>query len=222
MNRLASARAGGDLCMGSLGTSEKLTPSQSSALGRVRRRVAAYGPCPKDLSPRGAHVELLKTTDVYCEEGRGLREPFDRERIKLLSHDMEPQEASELALAHVREELLNPEKFIERNDLEMEDEPLIKPYWDPLLDPSTRANRPRLVSFLRELAMRGQVCATLRRRADVGPFFVRKKTVALRMILDARQTNQMHRAPPHATMASVEAVASVTVGQSWMRRADAN
>ena len=73
-------------------------------------------------------MELLKTTDVYCEEGLSLREPFDRDRIKPLSNDVEPHEASELAPAHLREALLNPEKFIERNDMEMEDEPLIKPY----------------------------------------------------------------------------------------------
>lgn len=56
-------------------------------------------------------MELLKTTDVYCEEGRSLREPFDRERIKLLSNDVEPQEASELAPPHVRKALMNPEKY---------------------------------------------------------------------------------------------------------------
>ena len=83
-------------------------------------------------------MELLKTTDIYCEEGRGLREPFDRERTKMLSNDVEPQEASELigACACTRG-ALEPREFIERNDMEMEDEPLIKPYWDPLLDPST-------------------------------------------------------------------------------------
>ena len=96
-NSLLDTRAGRDLSLRPLGRKSQIDPARASVLRRVRRRVAAYGPCPTGLTPLGAHQELLKTSDVYCEDGRSLREPYDADRadrVKLLSGDIEPKEAA--------------------------------------------------------------------------------------------------------------------------------
>ena len=218
LNSLSDARAGGDLSLRPLGRQSQIDPARASVLRRVRRRVAAYGPCPSGFTPLGAHQELLKTSDVYCEDGRSLREPYDADRVKLLSGDIEPKEAASPAPDHVRYALDNAAEQIERSGASLEDEPHVRPYWDPLLDPSVTKNRSRLVDFLKKLKERGQICACLWRKADIGFFFVRKKTGALRVIVDTRQPNHFHKVPPHCSMASVEALAAVTVGQAWMTR----
>ena len=65
----------------------------------------------------------------------------------------------------------------------------------------------------------GIVVATRRKKAVCGLFFVRKKHDLLRMVVDGRQPNSFHRMPPHATMASVEALAAVSVEAAWQDRA---
>lgn len=88
------------------------------------------------------------------------------------------------------------------------------------MDPGRKSNHPRLLALLRRLAEMTMVVGVRRKKSCVGMLFVAKKTGALRMIIDRRQPNSFHRAPPHATMASVASLASVTVGQAWGDRAD--
>ena len=175
LNSLADARTGRDLSLRPLGRRPQIDPARASVLRRVRRRVAAYEPCPSGLTPLGAHQELLKTSDVYCEDERSLREPYDADRVKLLSVDIEPKEAASMAPDHLRFALDNAAEQIERSGAGLEGEPHVHPYWDPLLDPGVAKNRGRLIDFMKKLKARGQVCACVRRKADIGFFFVRKK-----------------------------------------------
>ena len=66
------------------------------------------------------------------------------------------------------------------------DEEIIEPYWDPLLNPRSKANRSRLVDFLARMARRGLVDGRRRRKACVSTFFVAKKNGDIRMVVDAR------------------------------------
>ena len=45
---------------------------------------------------------------------------------------------------------------------------------------------------------------------------VKKKNNMLRVIVDGRQPNQYHRLPPHASMASVEALGALSVRAAWL------
>ncbi|CAK0812001.1 unnamed protein product, partial [Prorocentrum cordatum] len=170
------------------------------------------------LAAARAFQELLKSSNIYSEEGRLTVRPFVQDKVSLLQGSVEPREALDLVPDHVRQVLMEPEKFLERHSDELADEPHIEPYWDPLLNPRVRANHPRLLALLKRLADMGIVVATRRKKATVGLFFVEKKGDRLRMIVDGRQPNQYHRLPPQTSMASVEALASVQVGADWRRR----
>ena len=218
LNALATARASHTPQPGRVRQTSTLTPSQESALDRVVRSVARHGPPPSDLRPREAFQELLKSSNIYSEEGRLTVRPFDQGKVSLLQGSVEPREALDLVPDHVRQVLEEPARFLERHSDELADEPHVEPYWDPVLNPRVRANHQRLLALLRRLADMGIVVATRRKKATVGLFFVEKKGDRLRMIVDGRQPNQFHRLPPQTSMASVEALAAVQVGADWRQR----
>ncbi|CAK0873972.1 unnamed protein product [Prorocentrum cordatum] len=158
-----------------------------------------------------AFRELLKSSNIYSEEGRLTVRPFVQGKVSLLQVSVEPRGAFDFVSDRVRQVLLAPERFLERHSDEFSDQPRIEPCWDPLLNPRVRANRPRLLAQLRRLADMGVVVATRREKAIVGLFFVDRKGDRLRVIVGGRQPNQFHRLPPQTSMASVEALASVQV-----------
>ncbi|CAK0795784.1 unnamed protein product, partial [Prorocentrum cordatum] len=107
---------------------------------------------------------------------------FVQEKAPLLQGSVEPREAFDLVPDHVRQVLIEPERFLERHSDELMDEPHIEPYCDPLLNPRVRANHPRLLAQLRRLADVGTVAATRQKKAIAGLFFVEKKGDRLRAI----------------------------------------
>ena len=82
------------------------------------------------------------------------------------------------------------------------DEGLPKSYWDPLL----KDDKEAYAIFVNELAQRNMV--TFRRSAveEVGCFFVPKKSGKIRLVIDARRTNQRLISPPATKLASTAAV----------------
>ena len=214
LNGFAAARTGEPLRPGA---ACRANASQVSALRGVRRRVRDAGECPPDLRAREAHQELLKNFDIYSEESRSTIESYEFERFKVLKGGVRLRDTPTFAPEHVCAVLREPGRFIERHSDELEGEPHVEPYWDPLLDPSRRSNRPRLLRLLRRLAELGMVVATSRKKATVGLFFVKKKkNNMLRMIVDGRQPNQYHRLLPHVSMASVEALGALNVRAAWL------
>ena len=215
LNGLAAARTGEPLRPGAACRANAPSASQVSTLRGVRRRVRDAG-CPPDLRAREAHQELFKTPDIYSEESRSTIESYDFECLKVLKGGVRLRDTLTFAPEHVCAVLREPGRFIERHSGELGGEPHVEPYWDPLLDPSRRSNRPRLLRLLRRLAEPGMVVATSRKKATVGFFFVKKKNNMLRMIVDGRQPNQYHRLPPRASMASVEALGALNVRAAWL------
>ena len=216
LNGLVASRAGTDLRCGSVSEKVRLSKTQESAYRRIRRRVSRYADAPHDLRPRGALQELLKTGDVYSSDIPNSTAPFVADGVRVLKGDLQPKEIEEVAPPHIAEMLASPGEFIERSEQELSsEEPLIEPYWDPLLDPNVPANRSRLLDFLRQLVAAGLVTGVRRKKARIGLFFVPKKTPgSLRLIVDARQPNQLHRLPPSTTLASVEKLLGVSVDPS--------
>ncbi|CAK0825073.1 unnamed protein product, partial [Prorocentrum cordatum] len=81
----------------------------------------------------------------------------------------------------------------------------------PLLNPRDPRYGFRLIDFLRRLAERGLVDGRRRRKACVSTFFVAKKNGDIRMVVDARQPNQLPKLPPRTVLASGEALGSINL-----------
>ena len=77
-----------------------------------------------------------------------------------------PSNALEKVPPHVHEVLTRLDLHIERHSSQLEGEPLIRPYWDTTLDPSTARGRVRLLALLRKLADMGIVIGVKRKKAD--------------------------------------------------------
>ncbi|CAK0806818.1 unnamed protein product, partial [Prorocentrum cordatum] len=187
--------------------------AQESALRRIRRRIAAFGDRPADLDGAGALQELLKTRGVYGGlDASTTVVDFDPSRLNILREEHFSTPLDDVAPRSVRDVMANFDSAVVRPLSELtEDEPLVQPYWDPQLDPRRRGTRPALVAFLRALALRGLVGARARRKSCISAFFVRKKNGDQRMVLDARQANQLQRLPPKTALASGEALAAINL-----------
>ena len=94
----------------------------------------------------------------------------------------------------------------------------IRPYWDQRL----RSDRVLRFDFFQELRRIG--IGGLRRsiRARVAFFFVRKKNGMLRLVTDARETNQMHREPPRSALGGPGALAQLDFSPEAARFAGAD
>ncbi|CAK0836017.1 unnamed protein product, partial [Prorocentrum cordatum] len=106
--------------------------------------------------------ERLKSSNIYSEEGRLTVGPFSQDEVSLLQGSVGPRD---LAPDHVRQVLMELERFLGRHSDELTDEPHIEPRWGPLLNPRIRASHPRLLAPLRRLADAGIAAATRRRKA---------------------------------------------------------
>ena len=160
--------------------------AQRSILGRLGRKIVACGPPPAS-PPREALFELLRTRDVYEDTPR-LIEPYDKQRLEVLTRQVSRRPIEQLVGPEGRWFLANRRSRIERSAAEVEAmmaagtlQP-IRPYWDQRLG-SDRALRFDFFQELRRIGIGG-----LRRsiRARVAFFFVRKKNWMLRLVTDAR------------------------------------
>ena len=199
LNGLASARAGAPLAPVAARRADGGTEAQVATVKNVRRLVRQLGVCPADLSGRGALQELLRTSDIYGGAGGTGPVPFDAQKVKVLSSRFSPNDVERVCPRHVVDILADARRSLEKPTAEVESEgPPIEPYWDPTLDPRKPANRARTLDFVRSLVAAGLVGGRLKKKADIGIFFVPKKGgAAQRMVLDARQTNSFHKPAPY-------------------------
>ncbi|CAK0906705.1 unnamed protein product, partial [Prorocentrum cordatum] len=213
LNGMAAACAGREVVLRPPQGTGGADIAQESALRRVRRRIAAFGDRPADLDGAGALQELLRTRDVYGGlDASTTAVDFDSSRLNILRKEHFSTPLDDVAPQCVRDVLDNFDTTVVRPLSELpEDEPLVQPCWDPQLDPRRRGARPALVAFLRALALRGLVGARARRKACISAFFVRKKNGDQRMVLDARQANELQRLPPKTALASGEALAAINL-----------
>ncbi|CAK0811092.1 unnamed protein product [Prorocentrum cordatum] len=182
---------------------------QEWILDSTTERVAAVGPPPPGLAAEGAARELLASKDLYCQEPKNLA-PFHLTKLKVAKGRARPRSVANFLPPLPADMIRNPALYIEKDEGEMEfarqhTDP-IRPYWDPVLR-SSRTERWRLFRALYEL---GLITFRRRLRARAALFFViKKKPGEIRMIVDARQANSCHRAPPISRLGSAGALADL-------------
>ncbi|CAK0875312.1 unnamed protein product, partial [Prorocentrum cordatum] len=187
----------------------KCNHCQDWILDSIVERVDAVGPPPPGLAAEGAARELLASKDLYSQEPKHLA-PFDLTKLKVAKGRARPRSVANFLPPLAGEMIRNPAQYIEKDEGEMEftrqtTDP-IKPYWDPVLR-SSRLERWRLFRVLYEL---GLITFRPRLRARAALFFVKKKKPGeIRMIVDARQANACHRAPPTTRLGSAGALADL-------------
>jgi hypothetical protein len=208
--QVLNACASGQACGVERPAADRLRPSrqgstaQSSVLQRIHCRIAAFGRRPIQ-SPEDAVNELLRTSSVD-EPRRSTLATFAWDKLKLLRADWSvvPQCISKVAppaVAQVFEDPSSVRLSAEEVQHLYEAGGLVEPYWDSRLRGDLRLR----LRFLLALKARGLVSFRRQISSRVGIFFVEKKNGAIRMVIDARQTNQLHKMPPHVALGSARA-----------------
>ena len=172
-----------------------LTQVQQWIMDDLHRRVARYGECPDDVTEHTVMSDLGRRSDLYNQEAKHLV-GADLSKIKILKRRLIPKDAKALAPPEAVGYLKHFGELVERTPREMEylqaSGTLVKLYWDPGL----RCSRRRRLELCKALFAANLLDFRRRRKARVGFFTVHKKDGAQRLILDARQANACHRAPP--------------------------
>ncbi|CAK0865122.1 unnamed protein product, partial [Prorocentrum cordatum] len=209
LNHLAAAQPNSNSFCRARQSSRAPTAVQEWILDSIAERAAAVGPPPPGLTAEGAARELLASKDLYCQGPKNLA-PFDLTKLKVAKGRARPRSAANFLPPLPADMIRNPALYIEKDEGEMEfmrqhTDP-IRPYWDPVLR-SSRTERWRLFRVLHELDL---ITFRRRLRARAALFFVKKKKPGdIRMIVDARQANSCHRAPPTSRLGSAGALADL-------------
>ena len=189
------------------------TPLQTDVLGRMHRRIRAFGARPS-TTPQEALRELLHVSDLESEVQPNSLRAFrqsdlgDDTRLKILrpSWRCTPQEITLVAPPHVAQFFDDVSSFRRsQEELDELDGPALRPYVDPTL----RHSRKIRIEFFKRLAKLGLVSFRTRVYFFAGLFFVEKKGGQIRMVLDARPTNVAHRLPPHTSLGTPAAWAEL-------------
>lgn len=183
-------------------------PMQKQVLERMVHlsRVAAHQGSGPAWKPEAALRELLRGKSEYESPGMPISlARFDIERISLptslegVPHvlDVLPEEAHHF--------LKSPEHMLRS---EPPTEELITPYWDPILRNSKAAYK----SLIKKLHAIGYLRFTRKPLAKAGLFFVHKSDrQKIRLIVDARQANQLFGSPPGVELCTSEGFARIEI-----------
>ena len=87
----------------------------------------------------------------------------------------------------------------------------IQPHWDPSLARPGKARR----EFVGRLQDVGLIAFRRTARCHIGAFFVKKKLDQIRLVLDCRPVNQLHRKPPKSRLATPGALANLNFSTQW-------
>ncbi|CAK0813842.1 unnamed protein product, partial [Prorocentrum cordatum] len=162
-------------------------------------------------------AELAASRDLYSQEPKNLAE-YDIDKLKICRSGTVAKDAKSLLPPDAAGLIRHYAHCIERDSeqiLELQaarDFP--RPYWDPTLARDQdgllllidRLRQANLISFRRKL------------KAKIGIFFVKKKDPAwIRLIIDARQANRCHRAPPKTKLGSVGGFCELDLSDSAFR-----
>ena len=138
---------------------------------------------------------------------------FEWDKLKLLRDDWQvsPRDICDIAPDHIAKHFRRPGQFrlsAEHAD-QVGDGRAITPYFDPRLA-NDRKLRMRFFNTLRSKRL-----VTLRRKvfSFVGLSFVRKKDGSIRLVVDGRATNALHRIAPHTALGSAAAWSDIDVSE---------
>lgn len=196
-----------------------LTDVQRWVMEDISRRVASHGNCPDDLSEEVAVAELGKGANLYNQEAINFNlAEFDLERIKILKRKLHPALARDLAPPEAKGFLDNFDTLIQRPIDELHSlassGTLVEPYWDPKLKRSLQMRKQLYLALYRS----NLLTFVRRRKARIGFFTVKKKDSWIRLILDARQSNECHRKPPTTRLATPAGLTSVDLSHRTLER----
>ncbi|CAK0851640.1 unnamed protein product, partial [Prorocentrum cordatum] len=162
-----------------------------------------------------ALLELLKTTDLYDTEPQGLG-VFDADRLKVLKRPTNPKPLESVLTGHALTQHLESERHLERSAAEVEARiqdglsTPVKPYWDPKL----RSSRSALFDLLKGLLACGLDGLRTSIRARIALFFRAKKDGSQRVIVDAREANQLMQEPPRAQLGGPGALRDLDLSEA--------
>ena len=164
-------------------------------------------------TPEEAACALLRAHPAGYDGGEGQKNtvPYKAGQVSLPESSRDCPLLSSVLPADARDLLCGFETHMLRGLselLELRDHSeRIKPHMDPVLE----RDHGKYVGFVRELLGRGVLQWTLDPAEFVGLFFVPKKDNRLRLIVDARASNQHFRAPPGVVLAGPEVFANLEV-----------
>lgn len=211
LNVLAEARAGRCLRVGGPPPppDRQISAPQAAIMARLRRCARATFPAPP-ASCDGAVGALLDCEDLYRLADSSTRRPFNIDRLKICKADLRVKYLGDVLTGEARAFLDDPDGLIAKTDEELEFDPpeSVVPYTDPVL----KASPGEMEKLLRSLHTAGLLMFRTHASSFVGLFNVAKKGGEwLRLVIDARATNSLHRRPPFAPLATASAIGSVEI-----------
>ena len=217
LNALAACRGDGRLrpeAPSRIGPNGDAAACQESMLCNVGRAARDYLPMAKpDVEfPEGALAEVLRTKNVYDLDDDSPAAHYDPDKLKVLKGNTRPRDAKPLVGPEARRFLEFADELIALGDDELrEASDPIQPHWDPTLARSIASKR----AFIDSLRKVGLITFRRRARCHIGAFFVRKKHDQIRLVLDARPVNQLHRPAPKSRLATPGALANLNLSDEW-------
>ena len=217
LNALAACRGDGRLrpeAPSRIGPNGDAAACQESMLCNVGRAARDYLPMAKpDVEfPEGALAEVLRIKNVYDLDDDSPAAHYDPDKLKVLKGNTRPRDAKPLVGPEARRFLEFADELIALGDDELrEASDPIQPHWDPTLARSIASKR----AFIDSLRKVGLITFRRRARCHIGAFFVRKKHDQIRLVLDARPVNQLHRPAPKSRLATPGALANLNLSDEW-------
>lgn len=178
---------------------------------RVQGLISLRGSPAEALTPQEASRELLRGRVGYeLDPANPNLAPYKEGSVSLpgdvkgapMVRDLLPEEDQAMLDGFDQRMLREREEFEQLSAAST-----IKPYMDPAL----QRNKRRYKRFLQDLQGRGLLHFTRQPQEFVGVFFVKKKSGALRLIIDARPANRRFRDPPGVHLCTAEGLARIEV-----------
>ena len=195
-------------------TEGEITATREAVLNNLGRAHALCKPQPaeRDLCPDGALCELLKTKDLYEGESISTTASYEPDKLRVLKGGIKPKDAKELVGGAAAKFLLEPDRYIVLPDAELD--PLVlpvRPHWAPEL----RGNKTKKRAFILQLCGVDLIAWRRRAKCFIGAFFASKKDGNIRLVLDCRPVNQLHRRAPKSKLASGGALCGLNLSDEW-------
>ena len=189
-----------------------LTKVQQVVCEHVQNCLDENGGCPTDLDGCTALSDLTRSFCPYEGTPNHLAD-YDFDKIKILHSEVRPKKVVSLLPEQVRPFVTHFQHHIVRDPLQVQaelannpDAMPSRPYWDPIL----QRDADKRMQLFRRMFKIGLLDLQPVILAKAGIFCVKKKTPEfIRLIIDGRQANFMHRRPPVTRLGSSSCLAEL-------------
>jgi hypothetical protein len=175
------------------------------------REAVANRPPPEGAPNALAAARALLVARAGYSTGSGevMLAPYQAGAVSLVANALDGPMVEDVTSGAARLYLDEWEERMLRTDAEyqemLEKDGTVEPYIDSTLKSSSH----QYLQFINDFKRRCLLRWTRAPKERVGVFFVRKKDGKLRLIIDARRTNQRFRTPPGVALSSAEAFSDV-------------